>query len=333
MQNNKIDIVYLWVDGSDKEWRTIRNFWYKRYYQTEYPDEKESLYRDNGELKYSLRSVEECANWVNHIYIITGFNQKPKWLNTKNPKITIIQHEQIMPKTAIPTFNSNSIAMCITNIPDLNDKFIVMNDDIFFNKKLKPSFFFDRHGHAIVFYNKHHDYKRNLKEWLNSVDRYTHTLALSALKIKEIFGKTHIKYRPSHGIDPYIKSSIIECKNHPLIKQQIDKQIHDKFRQRNALQIWLFELYAKMTKKAIFKKARVYKSGRHWLTNFFYNTIFFFPIRKSPVFCFDAKQDAKSIKHGAIFCINDSKYLTTKTIKNNIDFLERRFPNKSSFEK
>ena len=336
MQNDKIDIVYLWVDGSDKKWRKIRDFWYDKIQNKTVESSNNlnsALYRDNGELKYSLRSVAECIPWVNHIYIITGFNQKPKWLNTKNPKITIVPHEQIMPKAALPTFNSNSINLCISNIRNLSEKFIILNDDTFFNKPIKPNFFFDKHGRAIVLYNKHKDMQHDINKWMASVDRYTHTLILSALKIKEIFGKTYLSYRPSHGIDPYIKSSIIECRNHPLVKKQLNKQILQKFRERNALQIWLFELYAKMTDKAVFKKARGYKSGKHWFSNFIYNTIYFRSVRKSPVFCFDATTNQASIKHAPIFCINDSKYTTEETIQNNIEFLQKRFPNKSEFEK
>ena len=332
----KIDIVYLWVDGSDEKWRHERDKWYAKInnktpeYQNNIND---SLYRDNGELKYSLRSVAECADWVNHIYIITGFNQKPKWLNTKNKKISIIPHEQIMPRDALPTFNSNSIAMCIPNIPELSDKFIIMNDDTFFNRKVKPSFFFDKYGRAIVLYNKHKDKMHNVKKWLKHVDRYTHTIILSALKIKEIFGKTFLGYRPSHGIDPYIKSSMIECRNHPLIKPEMDRQVLNKFRVRNSLQMWIFELYAKMTGRAVFKKARGYKASSHWLSDFFYNAIFYRSAQKSPVFCFDAIASARAIRHAPIFCINDSKYTTKTTIENNIKFLEQRFPNKSPFEK
>lgn len=328
-----IDVVYLWVDGSDEKWRAERDRWYKKINNKTPESMNDSLYRDNGELKYSLRSVAECVPWVNHIYIVTGFNQVPKWLNTKHPKITIVPHEAIMPADALPTFNSNSIGACIPNIPGLSEKFIIMNDDTFFNKPVKPSFFFDRNGRAIVMYNKHKDKQHDIKKWLKHVDRYTHTIILSALKIQEIFGKTFIKYRPSHGIDPYIKSSMIECRNHPLVKPEMDTQVLNKFRVRNSLQMWVFELYAKMTGHAVFRKARGYKSGRHWFSNFIYNTIFYRSAQKSPVFCFDANASRNSIMHTAIFCINDSKETNANTIKNNIDFLEKRFPNKSPFEK
>ena len=327
MSNDKVDIVYLWVDGSDKKWRDARNFWSVSKQKNDY------LYRDNGELKYSLRSVAECVNWVNHIYIVTGFNQKPKWLNTKNSKITIVPHEQIMPKSAIPTFNSNSIEMCISNIPNLSDKFILMNDDTFFNKRISPCFFFDKRNRAIVLYNNHKNRRIDIDKWFNQSDNYTRTLILSALKIQEIFGKKCLYYKPSHGIDPYIKSSMIECKNHPMIKNDLNKQIKNKFRTGKEFQRWIFNLYGVFSGTSVFKKARGYKSGKHWFSNFIYNTLHYKSVRRSPVFCFDAFENRKSIEHAPIFCINDSNDTNLKTTENNIKFLQERFPNKCEFEK
>ena len=113
-EDMKIDIVYLWVDDSDKKWRAQKDKWLEiiKGEKPVYTDAAiEARWRDNGEFLYSLRSVDKFAPWVNHIYIITGFNQVPKWLNTKHPKITIDPHEQIMPHDALPTFNATSIVM------------------------------------------------------------------------------------------------------------------------------------------------------------------------------------------------------------------------------
>ena len=46
------------------------------------PDEaaSESRYRDTGELRYSLRSLEKYAPWVRHVYLVTD-DQIPYWLN------------------------------------------------------------------------------------------------------------------------------------------------------------------------------------------------------------------------------------------------------------
>jgi len=46
-------------------------------------------YRDNDELKYSLRSLVKNAPWIRHVYLVTD-NQVPSWLNIKSNHITVI---------------------------------------------------------------------------------------------------------------------------------------------------------------------------------------------------------------------------------------------------
>ena len=333
MSNDKIDIVYLWVDGGDKKWCKERDYWYEKIHNKKPEQTNNYLYRDNGELKYSLRSVEKFVPWINHIYIVTGFNQKPKWLNTNNPKITIVPHEQIMPADALPTFNSTAIEMCTPNIPNLSEKFILMNDDTFFNKPVHPNFFFDKNNRAIVFYNKFKNIYKHIHNNMCNDDEYATSLILSNLKISEIFGKKLFHTRPSHGIDPYLKSSWIKCSNHPSIKPIIDKQIYNKFRTKDELHRWLFNMYAYFTGTAIFKKAHSHKSGKHKISACLYNAIHWYKINVSPIFCLDAMQHDKSIQHAPIFCINDSDDISTTTIKNNIEYLKKLFQNKSKFEK
>ncbi len=336
MPDMKIDIVYLWVDDSDKKWRAQKNKWLKiiKGQKTIYKDATvDARWRDNGEFKYSLRSVDMFAPWVNHIYIVTGFGHIPKWLNTKHPKITIVPHEQIMPADAIPTFNATAIEMCIPNIPGLSEHFIIMNDDTFFNRPLSPDFFYDKDGHARVRYSTHFKHKHNIGQWIGCVDEYTQTLILSAQTIHKIFKKKVYKYRPSHGIDPYIKSSWIECRNHPMITGQIDKQIRNKFRTNDELQRWLFNLYDLINDRAVFIHSRARKHSRHKILNAFYNTIFFSRIYNSPVVCTDASAARSALINAPIFCINDSDDTDSTILRDNAKFMAERFPKKSRFEK
>lgn len=335
--NDKIDIVYLWVDGSDKKWRTAKDKWFeiingkKPIYNGAAGAER---FRDNGELLYSFRSVAECAPWVNHIYIITGFNQIPKWLNTNHQKITIVPHEQIIPADALPTFNATAIEMCIPNIAGLSEHFILMNDDTFFNKKLKPSFFFNKRGRALFHYSKNaYDAGVPFEQWRATLDGYTQTLALSAKYIDDMFGLKMYNMRPSHGIDPYIKSSWIECRNKPKLKRQINNQIKNKFRTNNEIQRWLMNMYDFATGRAVFIHARAAKYGRHKILNKIYNIIHYFDIRKSNVVCTNATVARSAIKHAPMFCINDGPENDNEILRKNREFLEKRFPNKCEYEK
>ena len=107
MFNKPIDIVYTWVDGNDKEWQKEKSFWQQKL-GIEGDNANDCRFIDNQELKYSLRSVAKYAPWINHIFIITN-GQIPTWLDTNHPKITIVNHKEIMPKEALPTFNSEAI--------------------------------------------------------------------------------------------------------------------------------------------------------------------------------------------------------------------------------
>ena len=117
----KIDMVYTWVDNKAPEWLEK-----KLAYSGECIDNNVNgncRYIDNDELKYSLRSLEKYANWINKIYIITD-NQVPEWLNTDNKKVKIIDHGEIIPKECLPVFNSNAIEHCIVNIPNLSEYYL-----------------------------------------------------------------------------------------------------------------------------------------------------------------------------------------------------------------
>ena len=332
-----IDIVYLWVDGSDKAWRAEKDKWFEKVSgQKSVCSEAsgEERFRDNGELMYSLRSVAECASWVNHIYIITVFNQIPRWLNIDHPKITIVPHEKIFPAGALPTFNSTEIDMCIPNISGLAEHFIIMNDDTFFNKKVSQSFFYDSRGRAKVRYSKNaYDELVPFEQWRATLDGYTQCLALSAKYIDEMFNLKLYNIRPSHGIDPYIKSSWNECRNHPKLKAQIDKQIYNKFRTNDELQRWLMNMYDFATGRAQFIHARAAKYGRHKILNLIYNVIHWFGIRRSNIVCTDATAINSVIKYAPTFCINDAPENGADILRGNLEFLQKRFPKKCEFEK
>ncbi len=60
MNNIPIDIVYTWVNGNDQNYQAL----YRRHAET-YSDINPERYRDiYSSLKYSLRSVEQSAQWV-----------------------------------------------------------------------------------------------------------------------------------------------------------------------------------------------------------------------------------------------------------------------------
>lgn len=61
----------------------------------------EKRFFDNEELRYSLRSLEQYAPWINHVYIVTD-RQTPKWLNLNYDKVSIVDHSEILPPALYP---------------------------------------------------------------------------------------------------------------------------------------------------------------------------------------------------------------------------------------
>ena len=104
----------------------------------------------NYELKYSLRSVDIYAPWVNKIYILMNIKKTPSWIKDNN-KIIIVEHSDTFPSSKyLPNFNSNAIETTIANIKGLSEHYIYFNDDIFLGKKTKYTDFFTPSGKAIV---------------------------------------------------------------------------------------------------------------------------------------------------------------------------------------
>ena len=131
-----IDFVIPWVDGSDPAWIETRN----RYLENK-EDGSPVRFRDWDNLQYWFRGVEKFAPWVNKIYFIT-WGHLPKWLNTNNPKLKVVKHEDYIPKEWLPTFSSHPIELNLHRIEGLSEYFVYFNDDMFIINEMKETDFF-----------------------------------------------------------------------------------------------------------------------------------------------------------------------------------------------
>ena len=105
----EIDIVITWVDGSDPIW-LAEKVRYHPMYSVEIQNgdaNSDCRYRSNQDLlRYWFRLIEKNAPWVRKIHFITC-GQKPVWLKEDHPKISLVYHNDYLPKEYLPTFNSN----------------------------------------------------------------------------------------------------------------------------------------------------------------------------------------------------------------------------------
>ncbi|SEB57501.1 Glycosyltransferase involved in cell wall bisynthesis [Nocardioides exalbidus] len=150
-----VDVVYTWVDGDDEAWLDARDERLTGLGQT--PDKRASgaaRFRSRDELRYSMRSIHLFAPWVRRIHLVTA-GQVPSWLDTSHEKIRLVDHRDVLPASALPTFSSHAIETRLHAVPDLADHFVYVNDDVFLGKPRRPEHFFTPGGQYAAFVADH----------------------------------------------------------------------------------------------------------------------------------------------------------------------------------
>lgn len=203
----KIDLIYLWVDGSDPAWLAKKNAALQSLGRSMAASSVAAQrWRDHDELKYSLRSVEKFVPWINHIHIVTD-GQVPKWLDANHPRVSIVDHAAIIPPDYLPNFNSNAIEFFIHRIPGLAEHFLYANDDMFFGQPLTPDFFFDPAGNPIVIAKERGNRRAFRNKRASGNWEQTKWNALNL--VREKFGlQYNITFK--HAIEPQRKSHVRE---------------------------------------------------------------------------------------------------------------------------
>ena len=140
-------------------------------------------------------------------------------------------------------------------------------------------------------------------------------------------------FKSSHGIDPYIKSSIIECCKHPVLSKAINATIYSRFRDEKDIHRLIFNLYDVIKKRACIVISHSKHIGHNIILDFLYNLLHIKSIKNSVFFCTDAIKSKVLSCRAPIVCVNNEIYSTDITRQNNKLFFETKFPNKSCFEK
>lgn len=322
----KIDLVYLWCDGSDESWLAKKNKYAAAEGMIHSAGNEKCRFVNNDELKYSLRSVARFAPWVNNIFIVTD-HQVPQWLDTSHPQIHMVSHEDIMPADALPTFNSTAIECCLHSISGLSEYFIFANDDMLFGAPTEPSFFFTKEGKPVIRLKK-----CNFKKY----SQYNRKLLNAIELIREKYGY-NIGAEPHHNIDAYRKSLNAEVAE--IFAPQYTSAIYSRFRKDENIQRHLISLYALAEGKGVLKmvKVKIKKSRAALLKAGICRFLFPSSCRKdSGYLCNLTAADVKTVPDlllPHLFCINDTEKTTDENRKNARLILEKLFPDKSPYEK
>ncbi len=151
----EVDVVYTWVDGDDEDWLAARDERIRSLGGT--PDKRASgaaRYRSRDELRYSMRSIHLFAPWVRRIHLVTA-GQVPDWLDRRHDRIRVVDHRDILPASALPTFSSHAIETALHRVPDLADHFVYVNDDVFLGRPRRKEHFFTPGGQYAAFVADH----------------------------------------------------------------------------------------------------------------------------------------------------------------------------------
>lgn len=151
--SDPIDVVMLWVDGNDPaQQASLARF------RPKLPWLKPPAYRfrENGELRYSLRSIHRHMPWVRTIHLVTN-GQVPPWLDIDHPGINLVTHDQFFADpSSLPTFSSSAIEANLHRLGrcGVADRFLLFNDDFFVGQPVAREEFVATDGtpqtHALV---------------------------------------------------------------------------------------------------------------------------------------------------------------------------------------
>lgn len=319
MENQKVDFVITWVDGSDKNWVDDYN-----KYSSNPIDE--CRYRDWGLLKYWFRAVEKYASWVNKIYFVT-WGHVPEWLNLNCEKIVVVNHSDFIPKKYLPTFNSCVIEANLHNIKDLSDYFVYFNDDMFINDFVKIEDFFvnglpcdnkrfkflQKRGKNSTYINL--NCFNIVDKYFNIDYKYNYTFFEVLKRIIFFNCESAVSFIPDHVPTAYRKQTFIEVWDKEF--SFLDEMCFNKFRTNNDVSQWLFQFWQIGSGNYIDRNNNISK---------------YYEINSNTIL--ESINDIKYNKHKLI-CINDAEITSDIELNKNriIMMFEDMFPEKSFFEK
>ena len=312
-----IDIVVTYLNERDKKWQEAFKYWKEkeiiegRARESNRQAFGEERTREWDVFKYWLRAVENNCPWINKIFIVVqNKNHVPKWLNVNHPKIRVVYHDEYIPLSLLPTFNAMTIAMYISNIPDLSENYIMCDDDYYFLNPIKEDRFFRENKPVhkdnklpYLFYDNH---------LLKASDGVFYSILNHNLSFETKFMKNGlVKYDMYHL--PEARKKSFEQKILNAYKDEIYRaNVISRFRNESNFCAYMYNDLLKICNEA-------------YIDDPYYNCSY---VTLKSTVNFDDYKDKD------IVCFNDTEQLDDYelTKKHLIDFFEKKFPNKSSFE-
>jgi hypothetical protein len=323
--NFPVDAVFLWVDGSDPVWLAKKKALHRQIFgETKESDAtQQARFRDNGELRYALRSLEQYAPWINRVHIITD-DQIPPWINTS--RVNIVYHRDIFPTDALlPVFNTRPIAFCAHRIPGLAEHFLMFEDDFMLGRSVTKQDFFTKDGRPIIWMAKRSN--KRIELMLSKKHNTSHdaVIANSHRVIRNHFGSSY------PGTTRHYPKSMTRHTVEQLWKifpDLIDRTLKSPFRSfDDGIITTLYPLYMISSRNGELKKI----NGLSQIIAFFTGGILHVGGSLGDENLSHKIRLIRLLKPRT-FCINDAQKATMQDKNLFINFLQKLFPNPSKFE-
>lgn len=330
----KIDFVITWVDGSDPKWQEKKNAYKKPIKDDPWATKENSdsvRFRDWDLLPFLFRGIEVNAPWVNHVYLVTD-GQVPDFLDTTCEKLTVVDHKEFIPEKYLPVFSSQPIELNLFRIPGLQEEYVFFNDDMFLVNPCLPEDYFKNgvpcdegslngiNGKDEIFagmqfqnislMNRHYsngNVKKHIGKWL--YPGYGKNLLRTLLLLP--FSRLQGIYN-HHGPMPILKTT---CKR--VWKRDgklLDETCHHRFRSPFDITGYVFRYEQLLSGRFVPAKS----------------------INRYLDVAMPLKTIEKAMEKEKSICINDAAMSEDAFIKRKAELhrlFERKFPNKSIFEK
>jgi len=243
--NFDIDLVFTWVNSDDPDWQEL---YAEHGPELEVGTDATSISRffSRDELMYALRSWDTYAPFINKVYIVSNC-APPPWLDLDNDRVSWVPHEDILPKSALPTFSSHAIETSLHKIKGLSNYFIYSNDDFLLTRRATPSDFYHPNGIAKIRLEPYGMVNGSPDE--NHPDYLNGARNANAL-IENTLGRSTTQL-VTHSPQP-MRVDVMENLSE-MFKDELNNTAHNKFRTVDDIPLtgYLYAHYAIVTGKAI----------------------------------------------------------------------------------
>lgn len=228
-----IDAVVMWVDGSSEAFQQSEKQTLKEEKRRGKPVvHSAARHRDNGELRYLLRSIEYNMPWVRTIHIVTN-GQKPDYVDFDQPGIVQVSHDEIFEDSGqLPCFNTFSIDSNTHRISGLSEHFIRFSDDFFVGRRMEKDEYLANHS-AFIFTGAVQDEPAN---------RYQKQIKNNADLMEKVLG-LRPRYNSAHA--PQLRSRSLCERFVDSYSEAITQTRDNKFRtETDLIPLFLYPYYA-----------------------------------------------------------------------------------------